>query len=1556
MTELTRIKSPQTHPGDWAGRNDDARCLWDLWRQGEQPSVDDFVAGADIRDPDRIVAVVRVDQWERWRLGQRVPAETYLDAFPALWNHAELVVELLLAEYLLREELGEQPALDEYLDRFPQYAGALDLQLELHQAISADGEPFADWAEKTLTAVDSRDIESGVGSDGLPVIPGYEVLGVLGRGGMGIVYRAWQKELNRLVAVKMLHAGAQANPRLLSRFRVEAEAVGRLRHPNIVQVYEAGQHKGSPFLVLELVEGRSLAESLAGIPRPSRQAAELVETLARAVDFAHRQGVVHRDLTPANVLLTADGRPKITDFGLAKLIIGGGDLRTQTGDLLGTPSYMAPEQAAGRHQAIGAATDVYALGAILYELLTGRPPFKAESALETLGQVVAHEPVAPSRLRPKLPGDLETICLKCLHKEPTHRYASAAELAEDLLRFLENRPIKARRSSVVERFRRWRRRNPAVAALCGVTATLLLTLTVVSATAAMRIDKARQRADDKAAAEKAAREKADDATRAERLERRRAQERLVRLNIVTGNFQAGAQDNGSALLRYSQAWMLDRGDPSTEPMHRLRMACLLERYPRLEGICFHKSPVLEAHFDAAGGRLLTRTEDGRAFLWDPYRSRPIASPLPHDGKVLCAALSPDGKRAVTTGTDGTARLWTAATGQPMGEPLRHPDVVSHAAFGPDGQRLATACNDGTVRFWTVPGGKLLEPKARQTGELRFVGFSPDGRLIVTVDGHNAARVWDAAAGRPLTPPMPHRLTPGSPTDFLFQPPFFSPDSARLLTADERSVQVLDARTGAQAVPRRKFDFVLNHAALSSDGGRILVVGKWSWSDLLDAASGRTIRSFDHPREVQAGCLSADGKRVATSSTLGVIHVRDAQTGDYIVRPFAHAASLTQLTFTPDGDRLLSVSLDGTVRIWNVGFEPFKEVAYDDSCGYADRLFLAGRCLSADGLWEVRPEGTAGARLQRRRSEEPGRMLAHPGPVQKARFAPDGRSVLTADELRVQVWDAGTGRARGPLLAVNGSLIWAQFSDDGGRLMLIDGGGTVSVHATESSRVVLGPIALDAKLLSECKHLICKVVTLSPDGRRLAVHFPGRVPRETRVYEVETGRHLAMTNLSSGLVSSLAFSPDSTHLVSAATDTLARVWDAETGKPISPPMRHPTFVWRATFAPDGRLVVTLDGTHVRLWDSATGDLLTQELPHRLGFQADAWVSRDGRSIVGVAPGGAAQQWELPTFDTAADRVISLVQLLTGQQVDANDGIAPLEPSAFLDTPEDYRLAWLSWRGLSDGRAVPSCAEGEKHRCSWSAMGSNDRPGFTGGLQEASAAAARELARGRTQVALGHLVKLSAANPADTELALKVGALQAWFGQDREFADTCRRALDFATGSFDPSAAERTAKVCSLCPSQDKTRVGAALTLARNAVALGNKHKWLPWFQMALGMAEYRSGHFVEADDALIAAESGAKKSPHVVGTSAFYRAMSLFRQGREKEARELFIRAASEMKPLPKDEKNPLADNAAHDDLILWMAYKEASGLIKPQLARAAPGRRTGNERAAGARSAPRLAA
>ena len=308
----------------------------------------------------------------------------------------------------------------------------------------------------------------------LPVIRGYEVQGVLGRGGMGIVYKAWHLRLNRPVALKMLLAGPYARPLELERFLREAEAVAGLRHPNVVQVYDVGDAGGRPYFTMELVEGGSLARKLAAAPLPAGQAAAQVATLAGAVHCAHQSGVIHRDLKPGNVLLTADGVPKVTDFGLARRLEGGAGL-TLSGAPMGTPSYMAPEQARGEKDAIGPATDVYALGAILYECLTGRPPFQGESSSATIHQALHQDPVPPSRLNPSVPRDLETICLKCLHKEPERRYVSAAALADDLRRFGEGRPIHARPVGWAERSWRWGRRNPTGAALL-VAALALIAL------------------------------------------------------------------------------------------------------------------------------------------------------------------------------------------------------------------------------------------------------------------------------------------------------------------------------------------------------------------------------------------------------------------------------------------------------------------------------------------------------------------------------------------------------------------------------------------------------------------------------------------------------------------------------------------------------------------------------------------------------------------------------------------------------------------------------------------------------------------------------------------------------------------------------------------------------------------------------------------------------------------------------------------------------------------------------------------------------------------------
>jgi serine/threonine-protein kinase len=305
-------------------------------------------------------------------------------------------------------------------------------------------------------------------------VPGYEILSELGRGGMGVVYKARQVAAKRIVALKMVLAGPHAGLLELQRFGTEAEAAARMQHANLVHIYEVGERDGLPYFSMEMVDGGSLAGKLTGQPWPEEQAARLIETLARAMDYAHRQGVIHRDLKPANVLLAADGTPKITDFGLAKKVEELGRGQTRTGTVMGTPSYMAPEQAGGKTQEIGPATDVWALGAILYELLTGRPPFRGATDLDTVLAVLSDDPVPVRQLNRKASRNLETICLKCLRKDPRKRYDSAAELADDLQRFVTGEPIKARPPRMLERAAQWVWRWPVPAGIFVFT-TLLLT-------------------------------------------------------------------------------------------------------------------------------------------------------------------------------------------------------------------------------------------------------------------------------------------------------------------------------------------------------------------------------------------------------------------------------------------------------------------------------------------------------------------------------------------------------------------------------------------------------------------------------------------------------------------------------------------------------------------------------------------------------------------------------------------------------------------------------------------------------------------------------------------------------------------------------------------------------------------------------------------------------------------------------------------------------------------------------------------------------------------------
>ncbi len=507
------------------------------------------------------------------------------------------------------------------------------------QALAPGAIPAGPFSAPTI----GRGAGDGAGAPALPSIPGYTIRGELGRGGMGVVYRAEQVRLKRPVALKMILGGVIAGSVQRERFRAEGEAVARLQHPNVVQIYEVGEHDGLPFFSLEYCAGGSLDRRLDGTPQPPGEAARLVEVLARAMQAAHERNLVHRDLKPANVLFLADGTPKITDFGLVKKLDETAVL-TQSGAVMGTPSYMAPEQALGNIREQGPASDIYALGAILYELLAGRPPFKAASPMETLLQVAADEPVPPSRLQPKVPADLETICLKCLEKAQARRYATALALAEDLRRFQAGEAIQARPAGRLERGWKWARRRPAQAALAAVSGLALVVMLIGGLSFNVQLRQER------------------NAALAEKDHAEREWQRAERNEAETNRQKAKVEEQRKRAE--------EREADAKRELDLSRRSLLTAQVARAAGVWSHDP--LQAL------RLLqdetTCPKELRDFAWGYYHlqcKRWLAKILDSgQGGILRVSVTRDGKLAASAGADGSVKLWDMETRKAVGHPAR----------------------------------------------------------------------------------------------------------------------------------------------------------------------------------------------------------------------------------------------------------------------------------------------------------------------------------------------------------------------------------------------------------------------------------------------------------------------------------------------------------------------------------------------------------------------------------------------------------------------------------------------------------------------------------------------------------------------------------------------------------------------------------------------------------------------------------------------------------------------------------------------------------------------
>ncbi len=1015
---------------------------------------------------------------------------------------------------------------------------------------------------------------------GLPTVPGFDVLAEIGRGGMGVVYKARHKRLNRAVALKMILAGGAAGPKAVQRFFFEAEVLARVRHPQVVQVYEIDLYQGPggvpvPYLAMELLEGGTLSARLKAGRLAPPEAAALLEGVARAVHAAHLQGVVHRDLKPGNILFGKDegsrmrdqgGQPppdssfilhpssfppKVSDFGLAKFIRETGADLTHSGAVVGTPAYMAPEQAGGRGP-VGPAADVYALGAILFEALTGRPPFEGREPMAVLLKVTGEEAPDVRRVRPDVPRDLATITARCLAKEPARRYPSAADLADDLLRFRENRPTKARPPRAPERAWLWVRRNPVVAGLLAGLAAMLAVGVASVFTLWLRAERT-------ADAERRAKEAT--AAALEEGERQRA--------LAVGREARLEFDRGVGLC--------EDGQVGQGVGHLLRALDLAE---------------------ASGGADLARVTRVHLAAW-PVRLSPRVRTFPLGRPARAVAFTPDGTRLVAAGADGTLDLWDVDAGRKV-RTYRVPDAppgfaVRSVAVGPGGKHVAAGGSDGKAWVWDADAdaARFALPAAPAGEAVEAVAFAPDGSLWAS--GGAAARRWDAATRAPVAEIS--RKVLGTPVLALA----LSADGTRLFTGDRggfvcewdaASRNVVNVWAGVGAV---------TSLAVNAEGTALAATGP--------TGVGRVVNLTTHKTDHEIGLRGATGLAAAFAPGGDLVLLGDGDgnvrtthrgTGQPVGVPLRFGGGLAAVRIRPGGDEFAVAAGDAVhlCRLAPPGWRPLGPTARDPIA--ALDIDPAGKRVAVAAGREVRVYDARTGTLERAYPTERETLTVRFDPTRPRllRGTPDGWGALKLPGGPLSPSPAGEGRAF-PFLAA---------SADGGEVVTSDGSTLETWDAATFTRRSGGTAGrvLDAR----------PGELLTASGGTLGfVGLPGfdrRRPPRTLADEVTAAR----------------FSPDGTRVLAGLRNNAAVWLDAATGEALVAPLPHGRAVTAVAVAQDGRTLLTAsrDGT-ARFWDAATGLPLGPVLRHAGPVTAVAFSPSGDRAITGTS-NGHTLIWDAP----------------------------------------------------------------------------------------------------------------------------------------------------------------------------------------------------------------------------------------------------------------------------------------------------------------------------------------
>lgn len=1062
-----------------------------------------------------------------------------------------------------------------------------------------------------------------------PDVPGYSIREKIGEGGMGSVYRAVQVKLNRTVALKLLHGGTAANTKDRSRFVAEAEAVAAIDHPNVVKVFDTGDAEGQAYLAMEYLSGGGLGEKLkiSGLLDP-KDAAQLIRKLALAVQAAHDCQIVHRDLKPANVLFDAIGEPRVCDFGLAKT--AGGDL-TNTNAIMGTAAYMAPEQARGESKFVGPAADVWALGVIFFECLTGTKPFTGIGDFDVILKVIEDEPSSLRSISSSLPRDLELIVQKCLSKEPSARYASASAMAEDLQRWLKGEPVSVKAAGPTERAMKWMKRNKIATT---VLAASLAGVAITSGLAAWALQE-RSRADGKTLdaihAEAAAKTSADEAAAKEKLARdevfrSRAVLDVMRIREAETSFQQN-------IVQHARDTLDLVADSKNEGLNRT-IAWQFARRLADGSDWMLPTPALVSGvaWSPDGRKVVTAGSDGCLRLWDAEAGKQIRAFYGHTGWIADLAWKPDGQMIASCSSDQSIRLWDIDSGLCVKALTGHRLAVASIAWSADGQQLASSSDDGTARLWNPETGECVKVLSGHRGAVMSVMWSPDGTSLATGGEDNTARIWNAGTGECVHTlnghtnwvadvawsPDGHVLATASTDKSLrlwnpvkgqcvreltghqnaVKSVAWSPDSQALASCGlDNTLRIWDPGTGSSVPLKGHVDWVAN-VAWSPDGRSLASAG---WDTTVRIWNVRTIQSehrlHGHTKEVTFVAWSPDGKSVASSSADGTVRLSNAATGQLLKSLHGHQGTVLCAAWHPDGRTIATSGIDHSIRLWNT--DTGQEIA--SLSGHTN--WVASINWNRDGSLLVSASFDKTLRVWDIAGRTTVQVLSgHTNSVACAAWSPDGKTIASASfDKSVRLWDVASGQCRTRLEGHAANVMGVAWSPDG--KLLASASMDWTIRLWDPNEGIL------RKELSGHSNFATSVAW-NFDGRTLA---SGSADATVRLWDVQTGlcqKELRGTNS----VMTLAWSPDGQCL---ATGDDHAVWlrDAPAGPTIKIFNGHTAPIIRVEMSADGKQVVSTamvgqgeaKVAETIVWDAVTGTRLVNATIPETVPQSDARIS-------------------------------------------------------------------------------------------------------------------------------------------------------------------------------------------------------------------------------------------------------------------------------------------------------------------------------------------------------------